>query len=104
MQEGFGEQRGDEIAGDEVAGAVEEEAAIGVAVPGDAGIGLLLDHLGGDIFPVLLDQRIGLVVRECAIHLEAQSRRLEGQAIEQLGRHDAGHTAAGVEHDVEGLD
>ena len=53
---------------------------------------------------VLLDQRVGLVIRERAVHLEAQPRRLARQPIEQLRRHDAGHAAAGVEHHVERLE
>ncbi len=49
QQERLGEQRGDEVAGDELAGAVDEEAAIGVAVPGDADVGLLGDHPLDDV-------------------------------------------------------
>ena len=41
QQERLGEQGGDEVARDELAGAVEEEAAVGVAVPGDPGVGPL---------------------------------------------------------------
>ena len=44
QQERLGEQRRDEVAGDELAGAVDEEAAVGVAVPGDADVGLLGDR------------------------------------------------------------
>ncbi len=56
--------------------AVEEEAAVGVAVPRDAGVGLLPDHLRGDVAAVLLDERVRLVRREAAVDLEAQPRRL----------------------------
>ena len=38
----LGEQRRDEVAGDEVARVVDEEAAVGVAVVGDAEVGVLL--------------------------------------------------------------
>ena len=41
QQERLGEQRGDEVARDELAGAVDEEAAVGVAVPRDPDVGLL---------------------------------------------------------------
>ena len=41
QQKRFREKRGDEIAGNEVPGAVDEEAAISVAIPGDADISLL---------------------------------------------------------------
>ena len=40
-----GEQRGDEVAGDELAGLVDEEAAVGVAVEGDAEVGAVVAHL-----------------------------------------------------------
>ena len=50
------------------------------------------------------DERVGLVVREGAVHLEAQARRAAGQAIEQPGRHQARHAVAGVEDHVEGRD
>ena len=98
------EQRGDEVAGNELAAAVDEEAAVGVAVPGDADVGLLADDLGGDVAAVLLDQRIGFVVREGAVDLEAQLRHLAGKPVEQLRRDQPGHAAAGVEHDGERLD
>ena len=84
--------------------AVDEEAAVGVAVPRDADVGLLGDHALDDVDAVLLDERIGLVVREAAVDLEAQPRRLAGQPVEQLRRDEAAHAAAGIEHDVERLD
>ena len=85
--------------------AVDEEAAIGVAVPGDADVGLLGDHALDDVAAVLFDERVGLVVGEAAVHLEAERRQLPGgDAGEELRRDQAGHAAAGVEHDVEGLD
>ena len=104
MQERLGEQRRHEVAGDELAGAVDEEAAVGVAVPGDADVGLLRDDALDDVAAVLFDERVGLVVRERAVDLEAQRRRPAGQPIEEQRRDQAGHAAAGVEHDVERLD
>ena len=41
----LGQQRGDEVAGDELAGVVDEEAAVGVAVVRDAEVGPLLERL-----------------------------------------------------------
>ena len=75
-QERFGQQRRHEVAGDELAGAVDEETAIGVAVPGDADVGLLLHHALDDVAAVLLDERVGLVVRERAVDVEAERRQL----------------------------
>ena len=65
---------------------------------------LLPDHFRGDVAPVLLDQRVGLVVRERAVDVETEPRRLAGQTLEEPRRHQARHAAAGVEHDVERLD
>ena len=87
--------------GDELAGAVDEEAAVGVAVPGDADVGLLGDDALDDVAAVLLDERIGFVVRKAAVDLEAQPRRPAGQPLEELRRDEPAHAAAGVEHDVE---
>ena len=56
-QERFGQQRRHEVAGDELAGAVDEEHAVGVAVPRDADVGLLRNHPLDDVAAVLFDQR-----------------------------------------------
>ena len=61
-------------------------------------------HPLGDVAPVLLDERVGFVVRKAAVDLEAQPRRPAGKPLEQLRRDEAAHAAAGVEHDVERLD
>jgi hypothetical protein len=42
-----------EVAGDELAGAVDEEAAVRVAVERDADVRLLSDHFLGDVAAVL---------------------------------------------------
>src|SRR4051812_31958644 len=47
------EQRGEEVAVDEAAGVVDEEAAVGVAVPGDPEVGALRAHLLDDEAAVL---------------------------------------------------
>ena len=100
----LGQERRHEVARDELAAAVDEEAAVGVAVPGDADVGALADDFRRDVLPVLLDQRIRLVVRERPVDLEAEPRHRAGEPIEQQRRHQAGHAAAGVEHDLERLD
>ena len=100
----LGKERRHEVAGNELAGAVDEEAPVGVAVPGDADVGTLTNDPLGDVDPVLLDQRIGLVIGKGPVDLEAQVRRPARQPREEQGSHEAGHPAAGVEHDVEWLD
>ena len=84
----LGEHRGQEVAVDELAGVVDEEAAVGVAVPGDAEVGALLEHLVDDELAVLLQQRVGLVVGEVAVRrpvgvdeVEAASRSSSGPTI-----------------------
>ena len=84
--------------------AVEEEAAIGIAVPGNADVGAFGDHPLGDVAAVLFNQRVGLVVGKRAVHFEAQPGRPAGKLIEQQRRDDAGDAAARVEHDIERLD
>ena len=103
-QDGFGQQRRDEVARDEVAGAVDEEAPVGVAVPGDADVGLLGDDALDDVGAVFFDERVGLVVGEGPVHLHAHRDHLAGQPLEQLRRHQAAHAVAGVEHALERLD
>ena len=57
-----------------------------------------------DVAAVLFDERVGFVIGEAAVDLEAEPRRPAGQPIEQQRRDQAAHAAAGVEHDVERLD
>ena len=47
--------------------------------------------------------RIGLVIGERAVHLEAEPRGPAGEAIEDARGHDAADAAPGVEHHVEGF-
>ena len=82
-------------------GVVDEEAAVGVAVPGDAEIGALAAHPLDDEAAVLLEQRVGLVVGEVPVGLEVVRRCLHGEAIEHRPDHGAGHAVAAVEHDRE---
>jgi hypothetical protein len=103
-QERFGQERGHEVPGDELAGAVDEEHPIGVAIPRDPDVRLLLLHPFDDVAAVLLDQGIGFVVGEGAVDLHAQAGGAARQVLEQPRRDHPGDAAAGIEHDVEGLD
>src|SRR5437867_4339053 len=104
QEERFRKQRRDEVAGDELTAPVDEEAPVGVAVPGDADVRLLADHFLRDVAPVLLDERIGLVIRKRAVDVEAQLRRFAGKLVEEQRRDEPRHPAAGVEYDTERLD
>src|SRR5829696_1791352 len=66
----FTKQGRDEITGDEFAVPVDEEAAVRVAIPGDADVSLVAHYALDDVAAVLLDQRIGLMIREGAVHVE----------------------------------
>ena len=59
------------------------------------------DHALDDVAAVLFDERVGLVVGEAAVDVEAEPRRPAGQPVEQLRRDEPAHAAAGVEDDVE---
>jgi hypothetical protein len=104
QEERFCQERRDEVARHEFAVTVDEEAAVRVAVPRDADVRLLPDHRRGDVTPVVLDERIRLMVRKRPVDGEAEARRPAGELVEQRRCHEAAHTAAGVEHDVERLD
>ena len=103
LQDRLGEQRGEEVAGHELAGLVDEEAAVGVAVPGDAEVGALLADLADDELAVLRQQRVGLVVGELAVGLPVGRDELEPvEPLEDRADHRAGHAVAAVEHDLGG--
>ena len=104
QQERLGQQRRHEIAGNELAVFVDEEAAIGVAVPGDADLRARRFHPRDDVAAVFLDQRVGFVSGEGAVDREAQRVDLARQRLEELRRRQPGHAASGIEHDLEWLD
>jgi hypothetical protein len=96
-QQRLGEQRGEEVAVDERALLVDEEAAVGVAVPGDPEVGAAFAHLGDDELAVLGQQRVGLVVGEVAVRGPVGLDQIEVEALEQRADHRAGHAVAAVD-------
>ena len=82
LEHALGEQRGHEVAGDELARVVDEEAAVGVAVERDAEVGALVECLRDDELAVLRQQRVRLVVRERAVRVEVAAHRLDRQPLE----------------------
>ncbi len=87
-QHHLGEERRDEVAGDELARVVDEEAAVGVPVVGDAEIGALCARLRDDERTVLLEERVRLVVRERPVRLEVAADDLDlRQALEDGRQH-----------------
>ena len=100
----LGKQCGHEVAVDERALLVDEEASVGVAVPCDPEVGALVDDLAHDELPVLRQQRVGLVIGEVAVGLEVGLDQVESEALEDRPDHRAGHAVSTVDHDLERLD
>ena len=100
----LGQQRGHEVAVDECALLVDEEAPVGVAVPRDPEVGALLDDLAHDELPILRQQRVRLVIGEVAVGLEIGLDQVESEALEDRADHRAGHAVPAVDHDLERLD
>ena len=61
-QERFGQQRRDEVARHELARAVDEEAAVRVAVPRDADVRAIGHHALHDVAPILFDSGLASCV------------------------------------------
>ncbi len=81
---------------------VDEEAAVGVAVVGDAEVGALRTGLLDDERAVLLEQRIRLVVRERPVRLEVARDDVElGEALEHRRKHRSRHAVRRVDHDLQ---
>ena len=96
----LGEERGHEVSRDELAGVVDEEAAVSVSVVGDAEIGALAAGPLHDEGAVLREERVRLVVRKRAVRLEVAARDLElRQALEHGRKHRAGHPVRRVDDD-----
>ena len=92
-----GEQGADEVAVAELAAVVDEEAAVGVAVPGDPEVGAAGAHPLDDQPPVLLEQRVGLVVGELAVGLEVHLDQVEAELPQDRPDHRPGHPVAAVD-------
>ena len=102
--DGLAEQRGHEVAGHELPGVVDEEAAVRVAVPGDAEVGLLRDDPLHDLAAVRLLERIGRMVGEGPVQLEVHLHELEGQPLEDGAGADGAHPVARVEDHLHARD
>ena len=90
--------------GHELAGVVDEEAAIGVAVVGDPEVGPGLPRALDDELAVLGEERVRLVVREGSVGLEVAADGVDRQPLEHGREHRPGHPVRGVDHDPERLD
>ena len=100
LEHRLGEERGHEVARDELAGVVDEEAAVGVAVEGRAEIGSVLAHLADHELAVLGQERVRLVVRERAVGLEEVRDGVDRDPLEDRRHHDAAHAVRRIDHDA----
>src|SRR5262249_5973132 len=97
LDEGGARQQGaDEVAVAEGPAAVDEEAAIGVAVPGDRQIEAALLDLVDEHAPILLEEGVRPSLGEIAVGLPATRRELEVELLQQRADHRAGHAVAAV--------
>lgn len=96
------DQGGDRRRGDARASLVHDEAAVRVAVEGQAEVGALGHHPGLEVDDVRGVERVGLVVRERAVQLEVHRDQFEPQACEDRRDRVAAHAVAGVHDHLEG--
>jgi hypothetical protein len=101
-KERLGEQRREEVAGDERTGVVDEEAAIGVAVPRDAEIRAARAHPLDDQLPVLGQKRIGLMVGKVPVGRPTGLDQIKAaEAVEQRTDHRSRHPVPAVHHHLQ---
>lgn len=100
-QDCLGQQADQVVALDEAAGVVEEEAAVEVAVPGNAEIGTVFAHGVGGGGAVLRQQRVGNAVGETAVRLVADADELERQVWCQQIDDGTGTAAVYVDHQLQ---
>ena len=109
LQEGFGEQTDDVVALDEFTVLVEQEAAVEVAVPGDAHVGVVRpDRIGGGR-AIFRQDGVGDAVGEAAVRLmvdlDELHRHAKGlEALLQSVDDVTGGAVAGVDHQLERLE
>jgi hypothetical protein len=90
------DQRGDHRGRDDLAALVHHEAPVGVAVEGQADVGVVLDHRPLQVPQVLRLDGIRLVVGERTVQLEVERDQRDRQPLEDLRHRVASHPVAGV--------
>ena len=79
------DERGEHRRADDLALLVHDEAAVGVAVEGQADVGLVLDDRLLQVAQVRRVDRVGLVVGERAVQLEVQRDQVKGRPSKTVG-------------------
>src|SRR5512133_2489393 len=100
-QQGPREQDHDLVAPEHGPLLVHRAHAVRVAVVRDTDVGLHLAHLRLQVLEVLLDRRIGVVVREPAVHLDEERDDVDPERLEEGDGDDAARPVAGVDHHLE---
>src|SRR6185436_4647974 len=91
-----GDERRREVAADRLTLLVDEGGAVGVAVEGDAEVGVVLAHRRLQVVEVLELERVGLVVGEGAVELEVERDDVDAELVED-GAVDRAHAVGGVD-------
>ena len=95
-----GEEDQELVAPDHLAGLVDRADAIAVAVPGHAEAGAAGQHPGPQVFEVLGDGRVGVVVGEERVDVAEERLRPEAEGAEGGDAERAGRPFMSVEHAV----
>ena len=95
-----GQKTHDIIALDEAAGFIPEEAAVEIAVPGDAQIRVMLADRAGRLFPVFRKQRVWNAVGKGTVRLMVKPHELKRQMLRQEVHDSPGTAIAAVDDDL----
>ena len=101
LQKGAREQAHDVIPVDEAPLFVEEEAAVEIAVEGDAQVGARKPHRAACHFAILFEHRVRHAVREVAVGFVMDLGEAERQLFREQVERDAGAAIAAVADDRE---
>ena len=85
-----GDDRGDRGGGDGLTLLIDDEAAVGIAIEGEAEIGSVLDDGLLQVDDVGGVERVGFVIREGAVELEVERHDVERQCREPGSRAENG--------------
>ena len=89
------------VAVDYFAGFIHGADAVGVAIEGDAQFGLGFAHFIDEGLEVFGDRRVGVMVREAAVHFEVHFGGVGVEALEEAVHHGTAGAVAGVDGDFD---
>src|SRR6185436_13248816 len=75
------------VAPDDVTGIVDHPNAVGIAVERDSNVGAVLLHRRYQLFYILWNRGIGMVIGERPVTLAEQTAWLDSESGEQTGHH-----------------